>query len=504
MNISKLAQNEIDKFGEHVSVIFEGKKFTNVQMRRRAKQFANGLKKLGVQRGDRVVIQMPNCPEVLQSFGAIWAIGAVAVPINFLIGEEETAYIYKDSGARTVISSQVFLPLIASCRQKIPSVENVILIDQEDDPETISFRELADNNPEELEPVATEDDETAALIYTSGTTGRPKGVMHTHSSLYANARMQQDTIQLPSGLTGISVLPLCHSYGIASMNSSAMIGGGRVIVLNTFDVDAIFEAIQKYRGNVLAAVPTMYVYMLLHPKPEKYDLSSMKHWISGSAPLALDTWQQFKDKFGYEIIEGWGLTEAGANNAVNPFRGRKKVGSLGLPMKGTEMKITDDNGHTMPPGREGEIVIRGPMLMKGYWNQPEATKDAFRDGWLLTGDVGYQDEDGYFFITDRKKDLIIKGGENISPREIEEVLFDHPKISEAAVIGIKDDVYGENIKAFVVLMPGETSTAEDIIAFCQERLKRFKSPCEVEFMDALPKNLVGKVLKKELRKLERR
>ena len=227
----------------------------------------------------------------------------------------------------------------------------------------------------------------------------------------------------------------------------------------------------------------------------------MKYWISGSAPLALETWKKFRDTFGYEIIEGWGLTEAGANNSVNPFDGLKKVGSIGLPMKGTEMRIVDDKGNTLPPMLEGEIILRGPMLMKGYWKKPEETAEVIRGGWLYTGDIGYVDKDGYFWITDRKKDLIIKAGENISPRVIEEVLFRHPKISEAAVIGVKDEIYGEEIKAFVVLNPNQTASAGEIIGYCQRKLTSFLVPKEVVFLKALPKNLVGKVLKKELKEI---
>jgi long-chain acyl-CoA synthetase len=251
----------------------------------------------------------------------------------------------------------------------------------------------------------------------------------------------------------------------------------------------------------MAGVPTMYVYMLLYPEPKKYDLSSMKYWVSGSAPLSLETWKKFKEVFGGEIIEGWGLTEAGANNASNPIDGSKKVGSIGLPMKGTEMRIMADDGKLLPPGQQGEIVLRAPSVMKGYWNKPKETEEILVDGWLHTGDVGYVDDDGYFWITDRKKDLIIKAGENISPRTIEEPLYTHPKVSEAAVIGMKDDVYGENIKAFLVLKPGETATAEEIIEYCKTKLKSFLLPKEVVFLKAFPKNLVGKILKKELRKL---
>ncbi|HXX36362.1 MAG TPA: AMP-binding protein, partial [Thermodesulfobacteriota bacterium] len=276
---------------------------------------------------------------------------------------------------------------------------------------------------------------------------------------------------------------------------------GKAVLLNSFNVEAIFSVIERCRADTLAGVPTMYVYMLLFPEAKKYDLSSMKYWFCGSAPLALETFNRFKETFGFEIIEGWGLTEAGANNATNPLEGMKKVGSIGIPMKGTEIRIIDNAGNPLPARQEGEIVLRGPMLMKGYWNKPEETAQVLRGGWLNTGDIGYKDEDGYFWITERKKDLIIKAGENISPRMIEEVLFGYPKVSEAAVIGMKDDLYGENIKAFVVLKPGEEASAEEIIEHCRKKLTNFLLPKEVVFLKALPKNLVGKVLKKELRAL---
>jgi long-chain acyl-CoA synthetase len=344
------------------------------------------------------------------------------------------------------------------------------------------------------------EDELAALIYTAGTTGNSKGVMHTHHSLYANAKMQFDSMPFPDGMTNVSVLPMCHSFGIATINNG-MFRTATTVLLDSFDLEVILSSIEKYRANILVAVPTMYVYLLLYPEPKKYDLSSMKYWICGSAPLALETWNKFKEVYGGEIGEGWGLTEAGANNSTNPIDGLKKVGSIGIPMKGMEIKIMDDDGKILPRGEQGEIVIRGPQLMKGYWNKPEETAQAIRDGWLHTGDVGYEDDDGYFWITDRKKDLIIKGGENISPRTIEEVLFTHPKVSEASVIGMKDSVYGENIKAFAVLNPGQTATAEEIIEFCKTKLTNFLLPKEIVFLQALPKSLVGKVLKKELRKM---
>lgn len=501
MNIAELGEKEIRAFGEHVSLIFEGQEFTNAEMGLTARKLGNALKKLDVNRGDRVIIQMPNCPEVIQSFGAVWRIGAVVVPMNYLIGEEESVYIYQDCGAETVISSSEFLPKIEACRLKAPAVKNVVLIDKEAPKGDLAYWKLVEESSDELDIVKTDDDDLAALIYTAGTTGRPKGVMHSHYGLFSNARMVIDTLTLPERGVGISVLPLCHMYGIGVMIVGSLMGGGKGVVLPAFDVEKIFESIEKYKGNTLAGVPTMYIYMLLYPEPKKYDLSSMRLWTSGSAPLALETWKGFKENFGFEIIEGWGLTEAAALNCVNPVDGPIKVGSIGKPMKGTEMKSVGNDGCQLPVGQEGEIIIRCPSLMKGYWNKPEETAETLRNGWLYTGDVGYVDEDGYFFITERKKNIIIKAGENISPREIEEVIFAHHKVSEAAVVGIKDYVHGEDIKAFVVLKPGEQATAEEIIEYCRTRLKTFKTPKELQFMDSLPKNIIGKVLKKELRKM---
>jgi len=501
MNLAELAKSEIENFGEHVAIIFHDQQWTNLEMRGAAKRLANTLRSLGVAKGDRVIIQMPNCPEVLQSFQAVYMLGAVVVPINFMVGEAETAFIYQDTGARIVISSNDFLAKIQTCRKQAPNIERILLVDAEVPEGTLSYHQLLNAQSAELRMEPTRDDDLAALIYTAGTTGQPKGVMHTHFSLYANARMQRDTLRLPPGLTGISVLPLCHSYGIASMNFGMLVGGGRAVVLNSFDIDTLFAAIEKNRAHIIGAVPTMYVFMLLYPDPTKYDLSSMKYWVSGSAPLTRETWERFRDTYGYEIIEGWGLTEAGANNSVNPLEGKKKIGSIGLPMQGTRMKVVDTQDRELPENTAGEILISGPMLMKGYWGKPEETAKELKNGWLYTGDIGYKDQEGYFFITERKKDLIIKGGENIAPREVEEVIYSHPKVSEAAVIGVPDNVYGEAIKAFVVLLPGQEATAEEIIAHCRGRLKTFKSPKEVVFLDSLPKTLVGKILRKELRRL---
>ena len=500
-NLVKLAEDEIKNFGEHVRVVFEGQEFTNVEMGRSARRLATALQRLKVKRGDRVLIQMANCPEVFQSFWAIWRIGAIVVPVNHMIGSEESACIYYDCGAETLISTADFLPRIEICRTKTQALRNVILIDRKVPENCLSYWELVGECPEETGIARTDGDEVAAVVYTAGTTGKPKGVMHSHYSLYSIAKMLNDSVSLPEETVSVFVLPLCHIYGLSCSIAGALKGGLKAVVLPSFNVDKIFGCIEAYKANLFVGVPTLYVYMLLHPDPGKYDLSSMRWWISGSAPLSQETWRGFKEKFGFEIIEGWGLTEIGASGCVNPLGGPKKVGSIGRPVKDAHLKIIDSDGKELPQGQPGEIVIRSPGVMKGYWNMPEETAEILRDGWIHTGDIGYVDDDGYYFITDRKKDIIIKGGENISPREIEEVIVTHPKVCEAAVVGIKDHIYGEDIKAFVVLKAGEQTTADELKEYCCGRLKRFKTPKEFVFVDALPKNLVGKVLRKELRRM---
>ncbi len=500
MNIAELAVKNLAG-GEHVSIIFEGRQYTNVEMDRVSRKLGNALKNLGVGRGDRVIIQMPNSPEVFQSFQAIWKIGAIAVPINYQVGAEDVAYIYRDSGAVVVITAPEFMERVRAAQAKAPGVKNVLVVSAEPVEGALSYDKLVEASSDLLDPVQTDDDEVAALVYTSGTTSRPKGVMQTHYGLYYTAINVEATIAYPPDAVNMAMLPLCHSYGIGAMNAGFLRAKGCTVVLRQFNVQKLFEAIEQYKVISVAAVPTMYIYMLAFPDYAKYDLSSVKYYICGSAPLSVETWKQFKERFGGEIAEGWGLTEACANNTLNPLSGLKKVGSIGLPIKGMEMKILDEMGEEAPQGREGEIVIRGPMVMKGYWKQPEATAEVLRNGWLHTGDIGYVDAEGYYFITDRKKDIIIKGGENISPRVIEEVLYAHPAVAEASAIGMKDDVYGENIRAFVTLKPGQTATVEEILAYCQGKLKKFFVPREIVILQAMPKSLIGKILKKELRKM---
>jgi long-chain acyl-CoA synthetase len=421
--------------------------------------------------------------------------------VNHMIAADESSYIYQDCGAETLISTPDFLPRIEACRASVPALRNVILVGDSVAKGYYSYHQLVERSPEDASIVNMDDGDLAAIVYTAGTTGRPKGVMHSHHSLHYAGRIFYEQVPVPEGNVSVFVLPMCHIYGITCMVATYFHRKGKAIVLSSFTIDKIFEAIQTYRGNLFVGVPTLYVYMLLHPDPKKYDLSSMKWWISGSAALAPETWHEFKRVFGFEIIEGWGMTETGATGCCNPHDQPKKAGSIGKASPRAQLRVVDDSGKEVPRGQQGEIAIKTPGAMAGYWKRPEETAEVLKDGWVRSGDIGYVDEDGFYFITDRKKDIIIKGGENICPREIEEVIMTHPGVCEAAVVGVKDGVYGEEIKAFVVAKPGMQVTSQELNDHCCARLKRFKTPKDFAFMDALPKNLVGKVLRKELREM---
>jgi long-chain acyl-CoA synthetase len=319
---------------------------------------------------------------------------------------------------------------------------------------------------------------------------------------YRIGEVEHKVTGLDRSIRFLAVLPLSHSYGISFMNFGSL-AGGESLMLRWWNPELALKMIEEFRIGYIALVPTMYVQLLDHPDFDKYDLSSLKYCVSGAAPLDAEIGMKWHERTGVHIHEGWGLTESGATTSSNPFTRAPKYGSIGQNMlRCNTMKVFDDNDQPLAPGQIGEIVIRGPAVMKGYWNLPEETAQALRNGWLHTGDVGYVDDDGYFFITGRKKDLIIRGGENVSPKEVEEVICRHPGVLEAGCVGMKDRVYGEEIKAFVVLKPGERCSESEIIEFCKGQLPTFKTPKKVQFIEAMPKNLLGKLLRAELRKMQ--
>jgi long-chain acyl-CoA synthetase len=533
MNLGSLGEDNIQKFGKYDSSYFEGRWYNNVEMNIESNRLGNALKSLGIQKGDRVAIQMPNNPVVLWSFPAVYKIGAVAVPMNPLLRPDQSAYIFKNCGAKAVITSPEYIPWIQAAQKDASDLKHVIVTEKNDIPGTIGYDKLVPHQSEELQIVQTDNDDLAAMIYTAGTTGPNKGVMHTHFSLYMtalgyhqfltlhmsgtmeanykyiNSRTHQ-VMEVRHAVTGddrnavgLFVLPLSHSYGLAVSLMGALTCG-RGIIMKWFNPEQALKLIQEFRVTNFSGVPAMYIMMLNHPDFDKYDVTSLRECGCGAAPLPPEIGKLWKEKTGTDIREGWGMTETGATTCGQPPSIPPKYGSIGKCMiKADTMAIFDDQDHELPPGKTGEIVVKGPTIMKGYWNMPQETEEALRGGWLHTGDVGYIDDDGYFYITDRKKDIIIRGGENVSPREVEEVLLQIPQILDVGVIGIPDKVYGEEIKAFCVLQKGQTVNTEEIIAFCRQKLPTFKVPKAIQFVDTLPKNMLGKLLRAELRKIDK-
>ncbi len=503
MNLVKLGEERIAKFGETLAIMFEGQEYTNTRIAEMGRQLATGLRALGIGSGDHVVVSMPNSPEVFACFQAIWRLGAVIVPIMFLLGENETRYILDHSDAKAVITSHDLLEKIENARKGIDHVKTVIVLGGENREDQIDFHSLIDKHPPAQHIEEMDADDIALMIYTSGTTGHPKGVMLSHNNLYQNAVAAWEATQAEKGDITVLCLPLAHSFGVVSMNAGNLSPYKESfgVLLSWFDPEEVFRLIEKYRATNFIGVPTMYQILLNHPAAEKYDTSSLERCTISAAPVTEELYRAFTTKFGCKMYEGYGLTEASPAVALCRPGMPLKKGSTGVPIPGVEIKIFNLDDNEVQAGEQGEIVLRGPNVMVGYYKNAEATAEALRGGWLHTGDVGYRDEDGYLFITDRIKDMIIKGGYNLYPSEIEGYLEEHPAITEVSVIGIPDPKYGEEVMAFIVRRHDQELVEEDIIEFAKAKITPFKAPSQIKFIDALPKSLVGKVLKKELRKL---
>ncbi|MCX6004612.1 MAG: long-chain fatty acid--CoA ligase [Chloroflexi bacterium] len=533
MNLARLMEDNTIRFGEYEFVSFEGHWHTNVEMNRCANRLGNALKSLGVRKGDRVGVQLLNCPQLIQAFFAVFKIGAILVPLNPSLRVDELAYVYQDAGLVALISSTDYMDRIREARKDTPLLKNVILIGNQIPQDAISHDNIIKQESDELIIEDMDNDDVAVIIYTAGTTGNPKGVMLTHYNWYTHVSGYYELVLLDNrGLTikgtvqekhtggdktvekeaevfGINrnrisliTLPLFHGYGVFAVNLE-FLTGGKLVLLGRWDTEEALKCIEQYKVSEFRGVPTMYIQMLNYPDVNQYDLSSLQICICGSAPMPLEVARKWKEKYGIDIWEGYGLSEATTVNCGN-IAGRRppKYGSIGkCYQKCNTIKIFDQDDRELPPGKTGEIVIKGPGVMKGYWNKPEATAEVIRNGWLHTGDIGHIDEDGYIYITDRKKDLIIRGGENVYPKEIENVLHRHPQVLEAGVIGVPDKVYGEEVKAFVVLKTAGSADEKELLDFCKEHLPNYKRPKSIKLMDSLPKSAVGKILRRELRSM---
>jgi long-chain acyl-CoA synthetase len=502
------------------AVIFQGKRIKYGELAGWARDLASALHQIGIKKGQRVAIMLPNCPQYIVAYYSILKLGGVVVNVNPMYVERELEFQLHDAGAQAIVALRDLLLRLETVREKIP-LKTMILTDLDEHVRTArrkapaqglrpgfyEYAELLEKGKAQMPPMVSVDpDEVALLQYTGGTTGFSKGAMLTHFNLVS------DVVQCVSWNVGaqrgqermLAVLPFFHVYGMTVTMNEAIYLAATIILLPRFQVDDCLEAINQYQPTRFPGVPTMYIGIINHPRVKQYNISSIKVCSSGSAPLPVEALKKFEELTGGKISEGYGLTEASPVTHANPFSGKRKVGSIGLPRPDTDAKVVDlETGEKdLPSGEEGELCIRGPQVMKGYWNRPEETARSLRNGWLYTGDIARMDEEGYFYIVDRKKDMIICGGFNVYPREVEEALYLHPKILEAAVLGVPDPYRGETVKAFVVLKPGQKATGEEIIEFCRQNLARFKVPTQVEFRKELPKSHVGKVLRKVLREEE--
>lgn len=522
-------ERTIKTYPDNIALDLMGGTMTYREFSDLVNQFATALADLGIRKGDKVALVLPNLPQMVIATYSIWKIGAIVVMNNPLYTERELEYQFSDSGCKMAIAMDLLVPRMLSLKQKT-KIENIIachirtylpfplkqlfpIVKKAMHRKTIpgegviDFIDLVKKYPPKPPNVKVDFDELAALLYTGGTTGVSKGVMLSHANLSINVQQAKALLyNMEDGNeTVIGSLPFFHAAGFTFGMNQCLYRGFKHVLIPRPDDDALINAIKKHRPAVFGAVPTMYVGILNHPKlPPKEDLSFIKGSISGAAPLALDTLKHWEERVGAQIIEVYGMTEMSPVSHANPWGGKTKPGSVGVPYPDTDCKIVDvETGEKeMPPGKPGEILLKGPQMMMGYYQKPEETETALRGGWFHTGDVGSMDEEGYLYLVDRTKDMIIAGGYNIYPREIDEILFEHPKIKEACAIGVPDAYRGETVKAFIVVKEGETLTEEDIIAYCRENLAAYKVPKIIEFMDDLPKSAIGKIMRKELRKME--
>ena len=469
---------------------------TYAELDRAAAGFAASLLERGLERGDRVALLVPNVPEfTIAYFGILYA-GGTVVPINMLAAAPEVTYYLEDSGARLIVVH----PLFRDAGQQGAAVIDVPVVAAASDGSTDSVGEMAQTKPIEfLEDTLPSD--TAVVLYTSGTTGKPKGAELTHSNLFLNCSVVVPKLfpSISGGHSALATLPLFHSFGQSVIQNGMIAAGGSFTLLARFTPEDAFGLIEKHRLTLFAGVPTMFFGLLHHDGDRAYETSSLRICLTSGAPMPAEVMSAFEEKFNVEILEGFGLSETSPVASFNTPDRPRKAGSVGYPVWGVEMCILDEEGKALPDGERGEICIRGHNIMKGYLGRPDATAEALLGGWFHSGDVGYRDEDGCYWIVDRKKDMILRGGFNVYPREIEEILYEHESVAEAAVIGVPDASHGEEIKAVVALLPGAKISPEQLRDFCKERLAAYKYPREIEFIDELPKGPTGKILKRALR-----
>ncbi|RDW16283.1 long-chain fatty acid--CoA ligase [Oceanobacillus arenosus] len=507
---------------------FMGKELTYDELYNQAKQLAFYLQSIGLEKGDRVGIMLPNCPQAVISYFGVMMAGGIVVQTNPLYTERELEFQLKDSGTTIIICLDILVPRVTNVKGKtnlkhvivtgikdyLPFPKNLIypfiqkreynmVVKIEQSNETHVWQAILDNTPAEYLEVEIDVKEDIALIqYTGGTTGFPKGVMLTHYNLVSNVQMCEAWLYKTKEKQQIvlGVIPFFHVYGMTTVMNFAILQGSKIILMPKFNAEDVLKTIAKQKPTLFPGAPTIYIGLLNHPDIKKYDLSSIEACISGSAPLPSEIQEQFERITGGKLVEGYGLTETSPVTHANFVYTDRVNGSIGVPWPDTNAKIfkMDATDEEAAIGEIGEIAVKGPQIMKGYWDNPEETENVLKDGWLFTGDLGYMNEDGFFFVVDRKKDMIIAGGYNIYPREVEEVLYEHGAIQEAVIVGIPDAYRGETVKAFIVLKAGYDVGEDELNAYCRKHLAAYKVPRIYAFRDELPKTAIGKILRRKL------
>ncbi len=504
LNLAHFLDVTASEHPDVTAVILDEHRMSYAELAGAAKRVASALAAKGIGPGDKVALMVPNTPHFPIIYYGILHTGATVVPVNVLYTQHEIEHYLSDSEAVAFFAYKMFEGEAIKAFNNAESCHHYISVsaptDMEAPPIGENFMQLVMTAEAEFDTVQTMPDDTAVILYTSGTTGAPKGAELTHFNLFFNAFYSNREITKPAvGDVCLVTLPLFHSFGQTCLMNSSILGGGTMSLLPRFETQKAMEIIQRDKVKLIALVPTMYFFMLNEATAGDYDLSSITHAVSGGAALPEDVHRRFQEQFGITILEGYGLSETSPIATFSREGDELKVGSIGKPIWGVDLAIKREDGSFADVDEVGEVVIRGHNIMKGYYNRPEATREAIVDGWFHSGDMGKRDADGFFYIVDRKKDLIIRGGMNIYPREIEEVLYGHPKVLEAAVIGIPDDMRGEEVKVYVSPREGQTLDPDEIQAYMQERMAKYKWPKEVEILAELPKGPTGKILKRELR-----
>ncbi|MFC3041853.1 long-chain fatty acid--CoA ligase [Virgibacillus xinjiangensis] len=498
--LTKLFHESVEKYPNHTAVTFHDKSYTYKQLNQLIQNVAASLKNIGVDRGDRVALMLPNCPQYPIGYYAALLCGATIVQVNPMYKSSELLHVLNDSGAEVLIALDRLLPAVEEVIDRT-EVEALIPVSFESD---CKFNEYMEDRGLPVPNVMINPQEDIAVLqYTGGTTGRSKGAMLTHYNLVANTLQSYATSKVRTRLGKERVLtisPLFHVYGMTSCMNLTFYMGGNLILVPKFDVEQTVKVIEKTKPTIFPGVPTMFIALLNHYKDQPFDLTSLRTCTSGSAPLPVEVLNKFNKTSGTNVAEGFGLSEASPVTHRNPIAGLQKSGSIGIPIPNTDAKIVDSatGDEELEIGEVGELVIKGPQIMKGYWNMPDETENVLRDGWLYTGDLAKMDRDGFFYIVGRKKEMIIASGYNVYPVEVEDVIYTHPNVLEAAVIGVPDKYRGETIKAVVVPKDAKELDEDELIAFCRQRLAAYKVPQSVEMVSELPKTTVGKILKRSL------